>query len=77
MQEHLWTGHKATDLHMPPCPRRNEAIAAHQQQVQREALESQWATTSHTAAEVASQGAVGGACKQQGCRYRSPCIMPA
>ena len=74
VQEHLWTGHKATDLHMPPCPRRSEAIAAHQQQIQRDASKSQWATTSHT---TASQGASGGACKRQGCRYGSLCIMPA
>ncbi len=69
VQEHLWTGHKATDLHMPTYPARAEAMAAHQQIVQQEAFESQWATTSRIAAEMASQGAVGGACKRQGCRY--------
>ena len=68
VQEHLWTGHKATDLHMPACPKRADAIAAHQQQLQQEASESKWATTSHSAAETASQGATGGACKRQGCR---------
>ena len=68
VQQHLWTGHKATDLHMPACPQRSAAMAAHQQQLQKEAAESKWATTSHAAAEIASQGAVGGACKREGCR---------
>ena len=68
VQEHLWTGHKATDMHMPACPKRADAIAAHQQQLQQEAAESKWATTSRSAAETASQGATGGTCKRQGCR---------
>ena len=60
---------KATDLHMPACPQRSAVVAAHQQQLQKEAAESQWATTSRTVAEIASQGAVGGACKREGCRW--------
>ena len=55
-------------MHMPACPKRAVAIAAHQQQLQREAAESKWATTSRSAAETASQGGTGGACKRQGCR---------
>ena len=69
VQQHLWTGLKATDLHMPACPQRSAVVAAHQQQLQKEAAESQWATTSRTVAEIASQGAVGGACKREGCRW--------
>jgi len=68
VQQHLWTGHKATDLHMPACPQRSDVVAAHQQQVQREASESKWDTTSHVAAELAAQGARGGSCKREGCR---------
>ena len=55
-------------MHMPACPKRADAIAAHQQQLQQEASESKWATTSRSAAEIASQGATGGTCKRQGCR---------
>ncbi|CAL5220601.1 g2642 [Coccomyxa viridis] len=77
VQQHLWTGLKATDLHMPACPQRSAVVAAHQQQLQKEAAESQWATTSRTVAEIASQGAVGGACKREGCRPAAKGGQPA
>lgn len=43
-------GYKASDLHMPACPKRADAMTAHQQQLQREASESKWATSARTAA---------------------------
>lgn len=75
VQQHLWTGHKATDLRMPACPQRGMATAAHLQLLLKEASESQWATTSRIAAETASQGATGGVCKREGCRCLTPSSM--
>ena len=75
VQQHLWTGHKATDMRMPACPQRSVATAAHRQLLDKEASESKWATTFRMAAESASQGAIGGVCKREGCRCLTPLMM--